>query len=546
MSTASAKFDSFSTARLFLFCVILAASTICAGPAKGQLYEDQILVPSSQTLDCGTSLSIYDDVAITGAPGDGDNGTAAGAVFVYRFDPGLKIWNEEAKLLASDGSSYGLFGTSINLQGNTALIGAYGDDQNGSYSGSVYMFEYDSGSGTWNETGKFSPSDCAADDYFGLAVARQGDLALIGAPGDEGSGPESGSAYLFRYDPGSGTWNEEAKLIPSDGSQYQYFGYSLSLDGDTALIGSYHDDDNGWWSGSAYVYRYDPGSGTWTEEAKLLASTGDSGDRFGNSVALDGDTAFIGAEYDSYFYSNAGAVYVFEYDPGSGTWSEEARLFSSDGGKDDNFGYSIFLSGETALIGAPDMGVPPHERGAAYQFGYDSGSGTWTEEVKMVASDGEDGDLLGRSVFLSDTHLMVGARGDEDGSVYFYDLADYPPDVDIKANGSDGTVTIGYGTQLTVETSIDPGVEEGNDADWWYLVDSPFGWYYHRIAIGDWRPGFKVTQQGGLHQTGPDVIYNGTGLPRGRYIFYFGVDMDMDGQLDIGQAYYDYVVVRVQ
>ena len=118
--------------------------------------------------------------------------------------------------------------------------------------------------------------------------------------------------------------------------------------------------------------------------------------------------------------------------------------------------------------------------------------------------------------------------------------------IDIKANGQDDPLTLNYGTNLTIDISLDPGDDIGDNADWWLLADSPFGWYRYKMASGSWVPGFVVTYQGPLNVIGPMTVYNGSGLPLGTYEFYFGVDLDMNGSLDMGQMYYDSVSVTVQ
>jgi N-acetylneuraminic acid mutarotase len=148
------------------------------------------------------------------------------------------------------------------------------------------------------EEAKLTASDAAERDWFGESVSVSGDLALIGANGNDDAGPDSGSAYVYRYDPSSGEWIEEAKLTASDTAPADLFGGSVSVSGDLAVIGAFGDDDAGGESGSAYVYRYDPSSGDWIEEAKLTASDGAAGDNFGFSVSVSGDLAVIGAKKD--------------------------------------------------------------------------------------------------------------------------------------------------------------------------------------------------------------------------------------------------------
>ncbi|MCX6671281.1 MAG: PKD domain-containing protein, partial [Euryarchaeota archaeon] len=208
--------------------------------------------------------------------------------------------------LASDGATLDSFGGEVSISGDTALIGACFDDDNGFDSGSAYVFVR-TGT-TWTEQTKLRASDGTAGDYFSAyAVSISSDTALIGAQGDDDNGADSGSAYVFIR---TGlTWTEQEKLLVSDGAAQDFFGGSVSLSGDTVLIGAGGDDDNGGNSGSAYMF-IRTGT-TWAQEAKLLASDGAAEDIFGWAVALDGDTALIGAYYDDDNGLDSGSAYVF-------------------------------------------------------------------------------------------------------------------------------------------------------------------------------------------------------------------------------------------
>ncbi|MCZ7683466.1 MAG: FG-GAP repeat protein [Sandaracinaceae bacterium] len=199
------------------------------------------------------------------------------------------------------------------------------------------------------EQAKLEASDGAANDQLGWSVALDGDTALVAAVHDDTSGgTDAGSAYVFVR---SGTaWTQQAKLEASDGAASDYFGISVALDGDTALVGARADDTSGGTNaGSAYVFVR---SGTtWTAQTKLEASDGAAGDAFGYSVALDGDSALVGAPYDDTSRgTNAGSAYLFVR---SGTtWTRQARLEAGDGAAEDRFGISVALDGDTALAGA--------------------------------------------------------------------------------------------------------------------------------------------------------------------------------------------------
>jgi len=267
---------------------------------------------------------------------------------------------EQQKITASDGASDDYFGYSVSISGDTAIVGAYGNDDKGSYSGSAYVFVR-SGT-TWTEQQKLTASDGAAYDIFGESVSISGDTAIVGARHDDDKGSSSGSAYVFVR---SGTtWTEQQKLTASDGASSDWFGWSVSISGDTAIVGAYLDDDKGSASGSAYVFVR---SGTtWTEQQKLTASDGASSDYFGRSVSISGDTAIVGAYQDDDKGSASGSAYVFLR---SGTtWTEQQKLTASDGGSVDHFGYSVSISGDTAIVGAYRDDDKGSYSGSAYVF----------------------------------------------------------------------------------------------------------------------------------------------------------------------------------
>jgi hypothetical protein len=304
--------------------------------------EEAKLLPSDGALLFGYRVAISGNLALIGAIYGNDNGPQSGSAYIYRFDG--SSWQEEAKLLASDGSPDDRFGSKVAIDGNLALISSPNDDDNGTNSGSAYIYRFDGSS--WQEEAKLLASDGASDDTFGSSVAISGNLALIGAAHDNDNGAQSGSAYFYRFD--GSAWQEEPKLLASDGASFDYFGNSVAIDGNLALVGAYNDDDNGTNSGSAYIYRFDGSS--WQEEAKLLASDGASGDIFGSSVAIDGNLALIGALYDSDNGTNSGSAYIYRFD--GSAWQEEPKLLPSDGAIDNYFGSSVAIDGNRALIGA--------------------------------------------------------------------------------------------------------------------------------------------------------------------------------------------------
>ncbi len=333
-------------------------------------------------------------------------------------------WIQQAQLTATGGAANDQFGISVALDGDTALVGAYGDDVGGNTAqGSAYVFVR-SGS-TWTQQAKLTAADGAANDFFGVCVALDGDTALVGVPeGDVGAAFDQGSAYIFTR---SGTtWTQQAKLSASDGATNDSFGESVALAGDTALVGaSRHDVGATDTQGAAYVY-FRTGS-SWSQQAKLTAADGAASDRFGFSVALSGDTALVGAYFDDVgVNSNQGSAYVF-IRSGS-TWTQQAKLTAADGAASDVFGGSVALFGDTALVGPLfDDAIAPSDQGSAYIF---TRSGTtWNQQARLTAADDGASDRFGISVALSEDTALVGASRDDvdannnQGSTWTFNLA---------------------------------------------------------------------------------------------------------------------------
>ena len=351
-------------------------------------------------------------------------------------------WIEQDKLFDTNGDVYDYFGDSVSIDGDYAVIGACLDDDNGDCSGSAYIFKRE---GTnWNLEDKLTASDGESQDSFGYSVSISGDTAIIGAYGDDDNGGGSGSAYVFKR--AGTTWIQQAKLLASDGASGDLFGWSVSIDDSYAIIGSYSDDND---KGSAYIFKY-TGSSTWTQQAKLVASDGAVNDIFGYSVSISADRALIGAPMDE---NQRGSAYVFIRD--GSLWPQEDKLFASDGKDGDYFGMCVSLQGEylTAIVGAPydDAG-----KGSAYIFkGF-----PWTYEYKLTVTDCNA--QFGHSVSICDGYAVVGAPLDYvteyEGSAYIFKETDTIWIQDEKLSISDGSTEtgdqFGYSVSIDEETVL--------------------------------------------------------------------------------------------
>jgi len=351
----------------------------------------------------GQALSLSGGTLVVGAyRTPGHTGPGAGEVNAFLQDGGT--WVVQDAFEPMDVTSGDQFGYACAVSGDTAVIGSINDSDPGNSSGSAYVFVRNGAA--WEQQAKLKAADGALSGGLGAAVAVAGDTIVIGSPsGDTTAGPDTGSAYVFVR---SGTtWSQQAKLAAADAALFMLFGTAVAVDGDTAVIGASNDPHGvGTQAGSAYVFVR---SGTvWSQQAKLVAPDAEANALFGRSVAVEGDTLVVGAEGDSDSGAGSGSVYVFVR---SGTsWTQQAKLLASDGAASDRFGRSVALSGETALVGAygdDDAGIVA---GAAYVL-VRSGT-TWSQQAKLVASDAAGDGWFGWAVALSGEMAVIGARGD--------------------------------------------------------------------------------------------------------------------------------------
>jgi hypothetical protein len=352
----------------------------------------------------GFAVALDSDTALVGAfQADNDGNSDQGAAYIFTRT-GV-FWNQTAKLMASGGSAGDEFGYAVALEGSIALIGAPSDDMNGSVDqGAGYVFSENGNS--WNQTADLVSSDTAAGDKFGSAVALDGQTALVGAPlEDIGFDENQGAAYIFINN--NGSWSQQARLVTGDGAEDDELGGAVALDGDTAVVGAHLADIGGNNNqGAAYIYTRSGGS--WSQQDKLTAGDGAQGDRFGRSVAVEGDTVLVGApRADINGNGNQGAANVFIYDQGS--WSQQSKL--TDWSAGDRFGRSVALDGDTALVGAiyGEKSFGNADRGAVYPFA--RSEVPWLPDGVAVAPDGATNDGYGHAVALDGETVVVCVSG---------------------------------------------------------------------------------------------------------------------------------------
>ena len=320
---------------------------------------------------------------------------------------------DEVKLTAGDAAADDNFSTSVSISGNYAIVGAPGNDDDGDRSGSAYIFALDGG--IWAQQAKLIAKDGEGGDFYGRSVSIDGDWAIVSSHHDD---VWSGSAYIYQRD--GNLWKEQGKINARDGEANDSFGFSVDISGDTAFAGMPQDNDKGEDSGSVYVYVRVKDK--WVEQQKFTPRDVDAGDIFGSAVSIDGDYAIIGSLWDDDKGNRSGSAYIYKRI--RTVWTQEAKLVASDGARNAEFGFSVHISGKYAIVGAY-----AHNSGTGAAYVFVRNGEKWTEEAKLTASDGQVKDDFGISVSINGTTGNVAAlvgsyrhdgKGNNSGAVYSF------------------------------------------------------------------------------------------------------------------------------
>ena len=341
----------------------------------------------------GNRVSISGDYAIIGASQNDDAGSSSGSAYIFKRLG--NIWTEQQKLTASDAMFFDEFGSSVSISGDYAIIGA---PTAANAAGAAYIFKRDGN--TWIEQQKLIYPDAGPQDRFGLSVCISDDYAVIGAPYTGPGHVNIGSVHIFKRI--GDLWTEQQKLISSDAEPNDQFGLSVSISEDYVLVGAPDNDHGVFRSGAAYVFKKT--GNTWIEQQKLTASDADNSAHFGRKVSISGNYALIGAPERNDDGTSSGAAYVFNQS--ENIWIEQQKLLASDAGADDRFGSGLSISGDYIIVGAfgnSDL------TGAAYIF--KRTGNTWPEQQKIIASDAFGGNEFGWSVSISGENAIVGSPG---------------------------------------------------------------------------------------------------------------------------------------
>ena len=357
---------------------------------------------------------------------------------------------------------------------------------------------------------QFRAEDAKAGDDFGRSVALDGRLAIVGAPQHDVWGEDSGAAYIFDVLSGQ----QLQKLVPQDGAAADYFGISVSIQGDWAVVGALDDDDAGLSSGSAYIFDVSTGQ----QLHKLTADDASAGDQFGISVDLDGQQVIVGAHLDG-----PGSVYLFDVTTGQ----QFDKLRADDAASDDRFGVAVALHEGRAVIGArydQDFGV---SSGSAYLFDTTTGE----QLHKLNAHDGAQGDRYGMYVDLHDGHAIVASRYDDDaikssGSAYIYDASSGRELFKIVADDAQPNDHFGSAVSVSGDLAVVGAVNKALWGGSAYLFDVNTGKQLFKFTADDTRPSDQFGQSVAIDEDivligASMLVYPGvSGLPSGKAYVY--------------------------
>ena len=340
-------------------------------------------------------------------------------------------WTEQQELTASDGAANDNFGRSVSVSADTAVIGASSEIN---AQGAAYVLVRSGG--VWTQQQELTASDGAVDDYFGFSVSVSGDTAVIGA-WNKAINSQSGQGAAYVFVRSNGVWTRQQELTAPDGAWEDAFGFSVSVSGDTAVIGAPGKN-----AGQGATYVFVRSGGAWTQQQELTASDGAAGDWFGYSVSLSGSTAVIGALAK---HNYQGAAYVFVLS--GGVWGQQQELTASDGAAGDSFGNSVSVSGDTAVIAAYHKNA---DQGAAYLF-VRSG-GVWGQQQELTATDGVANDYFGVSVSVSGGTAAIGAvgRNNYQGAAYVFGVTQPTISAVISAGAFGGSSAVAPGTWVEI------------------------------------------------------------------------------------------------
>ena len=439
-------------------CLTIVLFILFAGLSLAQyqncdpIQSVKLLAEDGESFDYfGYSVSSSGNRLLVGAPFDKNDGVQAGSVSIYVQDE--DGWSLESKLIANETLDGDRFGFSVSISDNLAAVGCPEHLVGDTRSGAVFVYRFD---GTkWSQEAKLVPAQGDDDDYFGASVAVGVDTIVVGAINDDDRGDDSGAAYVYSLN--DNTWALEAKLLAFDGAANDQLARSVSISESRILLGAPHDSDNGSLSGSAYLFRWN--GNDWVHETKLLAEDGSNGDRFGAAVSISHNHAVIGAHNDTdQLPSSTGSAFIFKHQ--NGVWVQETKLFPNPTVFGGSFGRAVSIEGPKVVVGSHNAG-----NGAAFLFHY--ANGKWTQSPVLRPSGGSPTPHFGYSVAVSGDTVFAGAHADRDlgslaGATYIFN-ANCAPTCIADTNGDGMLSPADFSAWVAAFNAMAPECDQNSD-----------------------------------------------------------------------------------
>lgn len=507
------KFRIMRKFLLFIVCVAFNQYSFSQNWIESQIY-------SGNNIGFGQSTSISGEYMITGFSMDyfdasgNDSIYKAGAAYILKKDSNNN-WVQHQKIVASDRAVDDRFGFSVAIAGNYLVVGSIFNkfDANGNNSlnnsGAAYIFEKDTNN-NWVQKQKIVGFDRRSGDGFGVSVSISGDYLVIGAQfqafDESGGGVQynvCGAAYIFKRN-AIGNWLPVQKIVASDRKYAMSFGANISITENKILVGATGEatDVNGTNTlidaGAAYIFECDT-FGIWTQKQKIVPTDRLPVDRFGNSVSIHGNYAIVGAYSKQFSQLNdeVGAVYIYERNP-TGNWIEKQKLITPDKSYNENYGYSVSISDDYAVVGAwgndyNEFGVDSiFNSGAAFVYKKNSAN-EWIESQKLVASDRQNYSYnsFGGYVCTDNNTIAIGAN-----NLYMFSKKGVSGtiflDSDENCNRNYSELGIKYKKATILPNNI---IVETNIVGNWLINSLPAGNYTITVdTSGNWQPTCPTSQ----------------------------------------------------
>ncbi len=358
--------------------------------------------------------------AMSSSTGSSGNSTVAGAGSWGNWCTDNVV--DYQPIANAQGEGDDIFGSSVAISGDYAIIGSYYDNEGFTRQGSVSFYKKNASSGAWEQLGpKMLNNSPEANDQFGISVAMSGDYAVVGANNDSEIAANQGSVTIFKKNASTGLWEQDgSKLFHAYPSANDKFGFDVAISGDHVIVGTPFDDEDYIDQGSVSIFKKNASTGVWEPQGGTIFNASPAAnDWFGISVSISGAFAIAGALLDDEGFTDQGSASIFKRNASLGVWEQQGpKLLNSLPQANDDFGKSVSISGDYAIVGSPEDDEAFSNQGSVTIFKKNTVTGIWDQHgPKLLNSLPSSGDIFGESVCISGEYAIVGAIWDNNGGV---------------------------------------------------------------------------------------------------------------------------------